>query len=239
MKESKKHCDLETCMMCKLCLKEWKPAIEANRKNFDYKKGELLFKEGDALQGIYFINEGTVKVHKQWGDKELILRFARKGAVAGHRGLGGDMLFSVSGTALEPVHACYVDLDFFKATLKVNHDFMYELMMFYAGELKESERNMRNQVHMPVKGRIAQALFALADKFGVQQDGTIDIELTRQDFASFVGTTYETIFRMLNELTESKLLKVEGKNITILDKEKLMELTKSAEMSFDQNNLRQ
>lgn len=199
--------------------------MEANRKNFHYKKGETLFNEGEELKGVYFINEGTVKVHKQWGDKELILRFARKGAIAGHRGLGGDMLYSVSATALEPVNVCYVDLDFFKSTMKVNHDFMYELMMFFATELKESERNMRNLVHMPVKGRIAQALFTLKEKFGVKDDGSVDIELSRQDFASFVGTTYETVFRMLNELVESKLLKVDGKNITILDKQKLLDLT--------------
>ena len=225
MKESKKHCDLETCMMCRLCIKEWKPAMAANRKNFHFKKGELLFKEGEEVKGIYFINEGTVKVHKQWGDKELILRFARKGAIAGHRGLGGDLLYPVSATALEPVEACYVDLDFFKATMKVNHDFMFELMMFYASELKETERNMRNLVHMPVKNRIAQALIALQEKFGVKEDRSVDIELSRQDFASFVGTTYETVFRMLNELVENKLLKVDGRNITILDKEKLLELT--------------
>jgi len=225
MKESKKHCDLETCMMCRLCIKEWKPAMAANRKNFHFKKGELLFKEGEEVKGIYFINEGTVKVHKQWGDKELILRFARKGAIAGHRGLGGDLLYPVSATALEPVEACYVDLDFFKATMKVNHDFMFELMMFYASELKETERNMRNLVHMPVKNRIAQALITLQEKFGVKEDRSVDIELSRQDFASYVGTTYETVFRMLNELVEAKLLKVDGKSIAIIDKEKLIALT--------------
>jgi len=225
MKESKKHCDLETCMMCRLCIKEWKPAMAANRKNFHFKKGELLFKEGEEVKGIYFINEGTVKVHKQWGDKELILRFARKGAIAGHRGLGGDLLYPVSATALEPVEACYVDLDFFKATMKVNHDFMFELMMFYASELKETERNIRNLVHMPVKNRIAQALIALQEKFGVKEDRSVDIELSRQDFASYVGTTYETVFRMLNELVEAKLLKVDGKSIAIIDKEKLIALT--------------
>jgi len=212
-------------MMCRLCIKEWKPAMAANRKNFHFKKGELLFKEGEEVKGIYFINEGTVKVHKQWGDKELILRFARKGAIAGHRGLGGDLLYPVSATALEPVEACYVDLDFFKATMKVNHDFMFELMMFYASELKETERNMRNLVHMPVKNRIAQALITLQEKFGVKEDGSVDIELSRQDFASYVGTTYETVFRMLNELVEAKLLKVDGKSIAIIDKEKLIALT--------------
>jgi CRP/FNR family transcriptional regulator len=225
MRESKKHCDHNTCMMCRLCLQEWKPAIAANVKNYHFKKNELVFKEGEEVKGVYFINEGIVKVHKQWGDKELILRFARKGAIAGHRGLGGDLVYPVSATALEPGEACYVDLEFFKATLKINHDFIYDLMMFYASELKESERNMRNIVHMPVKNRIAQALLTLQEKFGVKEDGSVDLELSRQDFASFVGTTYETVFRMLNELVEDRLLKVDGKSIMIIDKEKLKELT--------------
>lgn len=226
MKESKKHCDHNTCMMCRLCLSEWKPAIASNVKNYHFKKNELIFKEGELVEGVYFINDGMAKVHKQWGDKELILRFARKGAIAGHRGLGGDLVYPVSATALEAVEACYVDLDFFKATMKVNHDFIYELMMFYASELKETERNMRNLVHMPVKNRIAQALITLQEKFGTKEDNAIDIELSRQDFASFVGTTYETVFRMLNELVEDKLLKVDGKNIVIVDMEKLTELTR-------------
>lgn len=227
MKESKKHCDHNTCMMCKLCLNEWKPAIAANVKNYHFKKNELIFKEGDDVSGIYFINEGLVKVHKQWGDKELIMRFATKGAIAGHRGLGGELIYPVSATALEPVEVCYVDLDFFRTTLKVNHDFIYELMMFYASELKESERNMRNQVHMPVKGRIACALLTLEEKFGLRKDGSLDIELSRQDFASFVGTTYETVFRILNELVEERLIRVDGKSFYLADKIKLVALTKN------------
>ena len=229
MKSSKVKCSLDSCMMCRLCIKEWLPAVDGNRHNYTFKKGERIFNEGEEVKGIYFIHDGTVKVHKKWGDKELILRFARKGAIAGHRGMGGDLIYPVSATALEPVTVCYVDLDFFKATIKINHDLIYELLMFYAGELKESERNMRNLAHMSVKGRIAQALLTLGDKFGVKENGAIDIELSRQDFASFVGTTYETVFRMLNELIENRLIEVAGKSITIIDKENLYKLTTEIE----------
>ncbi|MEP7319740.1 MAG: cyclic nucleotide-binding domain-containing protein, partial [Panacibacter sp.] len=64
MKASKKHCDLKSCTLCRLCLKEWLPAVDANRKTFDVKKGEVFFKEGDPVTGIYFVYSGTVKVHK-------------------------------------------------------------------------------------------------------------------------------------------------------------------------------
>jgi CRP/FNR family transcriptional regulator len=213
--------------MCRLCLKEWLPAIDANRESYHFKKGELLFREGDKVNGIYFIYSGKVKVHKHWGEeKELIVRIARQGDIVGHRGLGKDIYYPVSGTALEPVNACFIDLDFFTSTLKINHDFIFELLLFFAGELKESEKNMRNLAHMPVKGRVAQAILNLQNKFGVNEEGMIDLTLSRQDLASFAGTTYETVFRIINELTNDGIIRLEGKDIAIVEIEKLKELTK-------------
>jgi CRP/FNR family transcriptional regulator len=222
MKKTKTGCDLQTCLLCRLCQKEWIPAVDAHRTNFNVPKGEVIFREGDEVKGIYFVYEGTVKVHKHWGeDKELILRFAKKGAIIGHRGLGQDLLYPVSGTAIEPTTVCFVELPFFQASLKVNHDFLYELMQFFATELKESERNMRNLAHMQVKGRIAQALRTLEEKFGTAEDGFIDITISRQDLASFAGTTYETVFRTLNELAEQDIIRVMNKRIMIYNKDLL------------------
>jgi CRP/FNR family transcriptional regulator len=222
MKKDKHGCDLHTCMLCRLCVPEWKPAIAAHRQNFSLKKGQLLFKEGDTVHGIYFINAGKVKVHKHWGEeKELIVRFAREGDIVGHRGVGSEMVYPVSATALEAVDVCFIDLAFFQTTLKVNHDFLYALMMFYASELQESEKNMRNLVHMPVKGRIAHALLVLQQKFGVTADGYINMTLSRQDLASYTGTTYETAFRVMSELIQENIITISGKQIAVTDTEKL------------------
>jgi CRP/FNR family transcriptional regulator len=221
MKKTKAGCDLKTCLLCKLCHEEWTAAIAVHRKNFKVNKGEIIFAEGEEVKGIYFVYEGTVKVHKHWGDKELILRFAKKGNVIGHRGLGKDLFYPISGTAIEPTTVCFVDLDFFQASLKINHDFLYELMQFFAAELKESERNMRNLAHMTVKGRIVQALLTLEEKFTTTSEGFINLSISRQDLASFAGTTYETVFRTLNELSNDGLIITKGKKIGILNKEAL------------------
>ena len=227
MKQNKKSCDLHSCVLCRQCVKDWLPAIDANRKSFHFKKGELLFKEGEAMTGMFFVNHGLVKVHKKWNDdKELILRIARSGDIVGHRGLGTDTIYPVSGTALAPTDVCYIDLDFFDSTLKVNPGYLYHLMMFFAAELKESEKRMRNLAHMPVKGRIANALLYLQQKFGVTSEGSIDIILSRQDLASYTATTYETLFRVMNELAEENSLKVIGKNIFILNEEALINYTR-------------
>lgn len=223
MKKLKPVCNLKTCLLCQLCQKEWVPAIAVHRSNLRYNKGEVIFEEGSEVKGIYFVYEGTVKVHKHWGEeKELILRFAKEGNIIGHRGLGKDLVYPVSGTAIEPTTVCFVDLDFFKASLKTNYDFLYELMQFFANELKDSERNMRNLAHMSVKGRIVQALLTLEEKFGCTPDDFINLSISRQDLASFAGTTYETVFRVLNELNDEKIIHVEGKALKIIDKDLLL-----------------
>jgi CRP-like cAMP-binding protein len=230
MAVSKQKCDLRQCYFCTLCLKDWLPAVSANRVNYTFKKGELLFNEGEEVKGIFFVYHGLVKVHKKWnGDKELILRFADNGAIVGHRGLGGDKFYPVSATALETTTVCFLSLDFFMASLKVNHDFTINLLSFFAEELKESERRMRNLAHMSVKGRIAYAMVLLKKKFGVSPDGHLGITISRQDLASYVGATYETVFRTLTELSQEKVIHVNGKHITLLNEKTLVSLSNAAE----------
>jgi CRP-like cAMP-binding protein len=225
MKKNKDACDIQTCMLCRLCLKEWLPAVDASRQNLSFKKNDIIFKEGDEVKGIYFVYKGKVKVHKQWGeDKELIVRFAKDGDILGHRGLGKSTIYPISATVLEPSVVCFLSLDFFKASLKVNNHFSYDLLMFFAEELQESEKRMRNLAHMPVKGRVAYTLLMLHEKFGVTAEGFINITLSRQDIAAAAGTTYETVFRVVNECMQENILTVTDKNIKILDIAKLQAL---------------
>ncbi len=222
MTKSNNRCDVESCFLCKFCLNDWMPAIASQKINYTIKKGEAVFKEGEPVAGIYFVYSGSVKVHKRWDtEKELILRFAKRGDILGHMGLGADSHYPVSATAIEPTVVCYVDMDFFRSSLNVNSPLAYNLITFLTDELKESEHRMRNLAHMPVKGRVAQALLTLNKQFGINANGAINVELSRQDLASFTGTAYETLFRMLVELTEEKAIHVNGKSIFIVDEQKL------------------
>lgn len=222
---NKNKCDLKSCSLCISCSKEWIPAIDINRKSFHFKKGERIFKEGEEVKGMFFINKGNVKVHKRWDDeKEMILRFATDGAIVGHRGLGNDTIYPASATALTNTTLCFVDIDFYTATLKVNNDYLYQMMMFFAAELKESEKRMRNMAHMSTKGRIGYALVSLEEKFGTNADGFINIILSRQDIASYIGSTYETLFKIMNELANENQLIFHEKQIKIVDKVRLIEV---------------
>ena len=218
-------CDLNTCFLCTTCLSDWKPAIETNKQNFRVKKGQEIFKEGDPVTGIYFVYEGHVKVHKKWdNEKELIIRFAKKGDILGHLGLEGNNIYPVSATALEAATVCYLPMDFFESSLNINNRFAIKLMRFFASELQNSEKRMRNLAHMPVKGRVAQAIITLKNQFGINAEGFIDIELAKQDLASFSGAAYESLFRTINDLVADNIITTTGKNISIKNGDKLLQL---------------
>lgn len=222
-------CDLNSCFLCRLCLKDWLPAVAANKHTLKMKKGQQLFVEGEVATGIYFVNSGIVKVHKKWAaDKEIIIRFAQQGDMLGIMGMGDNYDYPVSATVLESGSVCYIDLDFFESTLKVNSELTYRLLLFFAAELRESEKRMRNLAHMPVKGRIAQAFLNLKKQFGLNSEGFINIELTRQDLSSLAGATYETLFRMLNEMVKEELVTINGKLIKIINDPGLLKLTEDS-----------
>jgi len=229
MNKPQKGCNLEKCFLCSNTVPEWRETINLHKQNLKFKKGEVIFSEGEPVTGIYFVYSGTAKVHKKWGDdKELIIRFAADGAILGHRGLGSKMVYGVSATAVEPLIVCFVDIKFFEASLKTNSDLSYKLMVLFAEELDISERKMRDLAHMPVKGRVAQALLSLEEQFGKDAEGYINLTLSRHDLAAFSASTYETVFRVIIDLKKENIVTVTGKQIRIVDRQKLTGLTGGA-----------
>ncbi|MGY4386458.1 CRP-like cAMP-binding protein [Pedobacter sp. UYP24] len=226
MKEIKNVCDVNKCYLCSHCSKDWALAITSHKKNYELKKGQHIFKEGEPVNHIYFVYSGKVKTHKRWdAEKELIIRFAQPGDILGHMGLGNELTYPVTTTAIEPSVICAIDLDFFESTLNVNPKLTYSLMKLFANELQESEKRMRNLVHMPVKERIALALLNLKKQFGTNDGGYIAIELSRQDLSSFAAVAYETLFKVLNEFQQKQWITIEGKNIRLLNQAELTVMT--------------
>jgi CRP/FNR family transcriptional regulator len=215
------------CFLCQYAVAAWQPAIETNAVLMHFKRGDDLFKEGDLVTGFYFIHSGKVKIHKRWGEsKDLIIKFAGKMDILGHRGMAGNPAYPITATAIEDCQVCFITTAFFNTTLLVNHELAYQMVLFYADELQQAELGMRNMVHMDVKSRIADALLKLQDYFGSDGSGMINCHLTRQDVASYAGTTYETLFKSMHELSEEKIIETAGKRICIKDKDKLYKLIK-------------
>jgi CRP/FNR family transcriptional regulator len=203
---------------------EWKEVTATHKKTLLIKKGKALFTEGEEVKGIFFLYSGVVKIHGPWTDgREMIIRFARGGEIAGHRGLV-DTVYPISATALEDTTACFAGNDFLELSMKANPSLTYTLMHFYAAELQKAEKRLRDITHMEVKGRIAGALLDILQTFGIDENQFLALKLTRQDIAAYAGTTYETVFKFFAELTTAGVITTSGKDIRIHQPEKLTQL---------------
>ncbi|MDP9042154.1 MAG: Crp/Fnr family transcriptional regulator [Bacteroidota bacterium] len=215
-------CNVKDCFLCRHCLAEWRLLIALNKTTQLFKKGRPIFVEGEPMRGIYFIYSGWVKIHKQWKEpKELIVRFASLGEMIGHRGMGEGQTYPVSATPIQDTVACFVPWEFLESSLRMNPELPYSLMQFYSQELNKAEKRMRDFALMDVKGRVAGALLDIDKIFGTDADGFNSIPVSRQDIASYAGTTYETVFKFLNTLLQEKIITTTGKKIKINDPEKL------------------
>lgn len=206
--------------MCRYVLQDWLGQIDLHRKNIRVKKGEQFITEGEEVRGIYFVQSGLVKVHRNLGDKETIVRFAKKGDIVGHRGVSSEQsVYPISATTLDVTQLCFVELPFFLSTLRINPELSYRLMLFFADELHLSEQKMANLAQLSVKNRLAWSLLLLHRVFGEGIDNEyIGIDLSKKDLAAYVGTTYETVYRTLAELVDSGAITVDKKKIFIKNK---------------------
>ena len=214
-------CDMSTCFFCRHCPKEWLELTRLHKQTLQFKKGEVLFVEGSPTKGKYFINTGSVKVHKQWGpEKELIIRFASAGDMLGFRGFEKEA-YRASATALEATEVCFIPNDHLEASLRMHASLSYNLMQVYATELQIAEQRMNDLAHRDVKGRVAEMLLMIQDRFGEDENQFLHISISRQDIASYAGTTYETVFKIFTDWTAQGWIRTEGKRICILQKESL------------------
>src|SRR3954468_17801887 len=107
-------CNLQDCFLCRNYIPEWKQLIGYEKKTVVFRKGKRVFSEGDPVRGIYFIYEGSAKVHINWGtQKNVIIRFAKSGDILGHRGFGSDSIYPVSATTLVDSKVCFIDNQLF------------------------------------------------------------------------------------------------------------------------------
>lgn len=213
----------------KYCSDGWYDFIRFHSQILTYKKDEYIFRAGEKTSGIYIINSGKVKITAETGNStERIIRLAADEDILGHRGFGGSWKYTVSAIALEDVELLFIPLKIFNAAVRGNPEFAYFMMMFFAEELRESER-LASQ--LPIRNVIASTLFNNYKVFGFDKESKTKLSytLSRKDMASQAGTRYETLVRTLADLNNEGVIKIDGKSIHILNLKRLEKIKEGAE----------
>ena len=116
---------------------------------------------------------------------------------------------------------CYIPDSVLLNLIRNNSGFAYDMMQIACKELGDSNRYIRDIAQKSVKERLAEILLLIADDFGIEQDGSLKLNITREDLSNFVGTATETVIRLLSDYKNDGLIEVKGRKIKLLNIEKL------------------
>lgn len=191
----------------------------------EYKKGELLVMEGEAMDSLVILNGGQVKAFRTTQDgREQILHIFSEGDFFGERNLLRDHPSAYSIEALEDVHVCLIHKREFQKLIKEYPDIALKVMEELCERLDRLENTVEAMGTRPVEARVSSVLLEFADKYGKPHPkGTmIELPLSREGIAHYIGLTRETVSRKMSLLQEEGILEMVGnKRVLLLDRKAL------------------
>jgi len=192
----------------------------------DLKRGSVLFFEGDRGDALYIVRSGAVKVYRVAEDgREKTLAVLGEGEFFGEMALlDGEPRSAIAQTLQETTLYALHRSDFLEL-LASTPSLSAAVIRALSARLRRTNGQVMDLIFRDVRGRIARTLLDLVRQHGEQtQDGhVIVLKLTHQEIANLVGTARETVSRILAELQDAGLLRVEGRNLVLLDADELEE----------------
>lgn len=193
------------------------------------KKGEVIFNENDILNGVFCIYDGVCKLSKLSSNgKSQIVRFVKKGEVLGIESIISQEPVNLTAIALKDMQVCFIPKEEILASFTENSSFSLHTFKDVCSELRRADNFIIDMAQKTVKERLADGLLSLKDLFGVDNEDFIDMQLSREEIANFVGTATESLIRMLSDFAKNELIKTQGKRIKLLNENKLKRIAQGS-----------
>lgn len=192
-----------------------------------YKKGEIVFREGGYPTGIFYITKGKIKKYKRNTDgKEHIIYVANTGELIGYHAILAEDHYPDSAATLEESTITFITKEVFLEVVQRSTILSSRLLKTLSHEFAVLVNGLALFAQRSVRERLALQLVVLREKYKVdfQPGMPVEINLSREDLASLVGTARENVARILSDFKDEGLLKTEGRKIIVLDIKKLVEL---------------
>jgi CRP/FNR family transcriptional regulator len=193
-----------------------------------YKKGQILFFEGDVSDKFYIINKGKVKIFKYTKEgKEQILYILSEGDFIGYLSLLKKGKFDFNAEALDDVNMCILTKDAFDDIVKKNPEISLKILESLHDRVVSLENLVKILSTKDIEARIADLLKVFAREFGHEEEEgiIIDMPLSREEMANYIGVTRETMSRKLSAMEDEGILELIGnKKIIIKDLKSLQKL---------------
>ncbi len=193
-----------------------------------FAKNALLFWEGDPGEGLFIIRQGRVKLSKSSVDgREQILHLLKEGDVFAEVVLFDQGVYPATAEAVEETRVWLLRNEDMEGLLQRHPKLAVKLLRLMARRLRQAQLLIRDLALHDTCGRLAGLLLRFARREGEKtgKGVVLDLDLTRQELASMIGTSRETVARILSRFQKEGLLELDKQKIIIRDEQKLRDLT--------------
>ena len=199
--------------------------LSENKRVRHFKKKEVIFYEGDFANAIYFINSGRVRTYKVNDDaKEYCVSLSGSGDFLGYLSILEGETYMETAESMDDIEILKIQKEEFTDLLFNNRDVSNRFIKMLAHNILESEERLLNLAYNSVRKRVADSLIELEKKYRGESKNNFIISITRNELASLVGTSTETVIRTLSDFKDEKLIEIKGSKITILKSKELENL---------------
>lgn len=193
--------------------------FDAIKQLTTYPKGAVLFLEGQAPRGVFVICSGQVKLSMSSTEgRTLIIKIAEAGEVVGLPATISGRPYEVTAETQSPAQLNFIRRDDFLSFLRTNPDAGLRV----AQELSERYHSACRELRMlglseSVSEKLARLILDWSAKAarGDKNELRLRVSMTQEEIAQQLGTSRETVSRLLTELKHKKIISVKGSMLTI------------------------
>lgn len=190
-----------------------------------YPKDSIIFFEGEPGEAFFFLKSGRVKIAKLNPEgAEQILKLLEPGTVFAEVILFTDESYPATARVMEDAKVGMIKKKDFEELVVAQPELAVRLLKLLNSRLREAQLQIKEMGLLDTHSRTASLLLRLAKTYGVEDaDGAIrfELNLNRQDLASMIGTTRETVTRVLSKFRKLGIIELKGDEVTILEPEEL------------------
>lgn len=188
--------------------------ILQNGKDVIYQKKDVIFKQGTLTSHAMFIKSGLVKVYKEGhNNKSVIFKIASPGHFIEYISILGENTFQYSAAALEESKIFFIDINMFYSIVESNNRCTNFLLKSLSAEYLYMFDRLISKHQKQLPGKVADLILYFSEC--IYNSHSFQFPLSRIELAEFVGTTRESLIRVLSEFKNDKIIDLDGKLIKI------------------------
>ncbi len=174
-----------------------------------YRKRTAIFTEGSKKEAVFFIRNGLIKTYKtDENGHEHIMSFLKTGDMFPHTGFFSKHPYPATAEAIMETKLLAIPTQAFELLMMETPAIAIKVMRVLSGKIMELQEKLQELTGQDVQDRGVSFLIKLAEHYGTEHSGVIHVELpmTNQEFANTIGTTRETVNRLINQLRKEGIV---------------------------------